>query len=234
MVFIQLDIDILYRSCKLCSNRNRLIITKCSSDKFLNFITNPENELIDQQVKDTYGTYTNIDVYKALMGIYTGKYYYLGVFVREDDVLNQDGTHNIGLYKFIRKLTRSRMNNILNNMIRKVVGSQYNSAEFLLSLMFNLAYIERWLVLKDLPNDLRLPQLFLSANLEATKIYDRLIKCYQEKTSRIDYDVIKFICTWHERLQDCVLKLPILKDDYDLLKTIIMFMLNENDLSMFK
>ncbi|QED40591.1 HE65A [Chrysodeixis includens nucleopolyhedrovirus] len=226
MVFIQLDIGSRAKGYSvLNSDYDRIIFTKCSTDKFLDFINN-SNVLTNQHIKDLYGDCTNVDIYKGLMGIYTGKYYYLGVFAKQQDILNANGTPNVMLYKFIRKLTELRMTNILITMVRyNVKGHEYNNPKLLLTIMFNLAYIEHWLNTKTLPDDVRLPVLLLK-NSKASEVYYRLMSDRQNSKLSSIQDT-NFIYLWQEKLCNIINKLPPLENRYDIVKTIVMYMLNE-------
>ncbi|AJD80761.1 HE35 [Pseudoplusia includens SNPV IE] len=230
MVFIQFDIGSKAKGYSIdSSDEDIIIITKCTPEKFMDYLNN-RNLLVNQHIKTADGDSTSVDIYKALHGIYTGLYYYLGVFATKEDFLNVNGTYNMELYTFTRELTRLRIKNILNTMmLYKVKGNNQNTPKLLLMTMFHLAYTEHWLKENDFPESVKLPSLLQKCNNRKKQVYRHLMRNRLENTVPLQKD-IDYINMWKYELQNRVYQLPATENRYDILKIIIMYMLGESNL----
>ncbi len=227
MVFIQIEIGSRAKgySC-VNSDYDRLIFTKCNVNKFLEYIEK-HNVLSNQHLKTIDGDCGYVDLYKGLMGIYTGKYYYLGVFAKQEDVLNMDGTPNYQLFNFIRYLTRLRMRNILETMLQyKVHDSKWFCPKSQLMLMFNLAYVERWLTTNEFPDEVKLPDLLLEDNHKGRNVYYSLMNA-RKRGKVVSETEENYLNNWRDELRLKLQNLPPLEECYGIRKTIVMYMLDE-------
>lgn len=227
---IKFDIGSKGKGCSINNDEESLVIvTKCTPEKFMEYINN-RTLLVNRHIKSANGNSTCVDIYKLLHGIYTGRYYYLGVFATKEDFVNIDGTFNMELYSFTRELTRLRINNILNTMIKyKIKRDDQKSPNFLLMNMFHLAYIEHWLKEKDFPECVKLPSLLQKSTRRRKQIYSHLMQNKMETTEPVQRD-IDYIIAWKERLEIQLYQLPATENRYDILKIIIMYMLGESNL----
>ncbi|AXU41499.1 HE65 [Alphabaculovirus altermyunipunctae] len=228
MVYIKLDIGSHAKGYSTeNSDRDYVIFTKCSPEDFLCYI-NDRNHLVNVHGKTEEGDdCTYVDLYKGLHGIYTGKYYYLGVFARESDVVDKNGLPNTELFVFIRQLARLRMFNILQTMLRyKVKRSANEDAKQLLAIMYNVAYVDRWLASEKFPEHNYLPQL-LNGNAERIQLYDTLMKL-RHTNGPVDEEHKTYIHEWQESLKNKLSRIPPLPERYDVLKTIVKYALNDS------
>ncbi|AAY84004.1 HE65 [Chrysodeixis chalcites nucleopolyhedrovirus] len=227
---IQFDIGSISKGYSIdSSDKDIIIVTKCTPEKFMDYLYN-RTLLVNNHTKTVDGNSTSVDLYKALHGIYTGRYYYLGVFTTKEDFLNTNGTYDMELYTFTRELTRLRINNILKTMMMyKIKGNNPDAPKFLLMTMFHLAYTEYWLKNNDFPDCVKLPSLLQKCNTRKKKVYRHLMRNRRENTVPLQRD-IDYINNWQYRLKIQVSQLPATKNRYDVLKIIIMYMLGESNL----
>ncbi|ACH69413.1 HE65 [Pseudalatia unipuncta granulovirus] len=244
MVYIKVDIGSHAKGYSTeSSDHDYVIFTKCSEDDFLHYINNRQH-LVNVHKKNEDGDdCTYVDLYNGLYGIYAGNYYYLGVFAEEKDVVDKNGLPNSELFTFIRQLTRLRMLGILQTMLRFKVriptggdkkkkggGDQEKKQEIdpknLLNIMYNNAYVDRWLRTKQFPQHNRLPEL-LDNNQQRVELYKELMlkRVNQTPASEQDKD---YIDQWQKQLQDKLAEFPPLPERFDVLKAIVRYAMNDS------
>lgn len=229
------------------SDRDYVVFRRSDEDAFLDHIADNKKRLVNVHGKDDEGNdCVYMDLYMGLMGIYTGKYYKLGVFSEREHFVDKNGIENTALFEFVRQLTRERMTNILKTMIRLRPGksdakeSFQSCPKYLLSLMYNLAYINFWLKHKTFPKANRLPQL-LERRTDSVLVYERLMELRRwnatcspaeaKKASEPDRSALEL---WQKELAAKLDMLEPLPELYDLKKVMVMYMLNLGDLVMPK
>ncbi|AOW41393.1 he65 [Trichoplusia ni granulovirus LBIV-12] len=244
MVYIKVDIGSHAKGYSTeSSDHDYVIFTKCSEDDFLHYINNRQH-LVNVHKKNEDGDdCTYVDLYNGLYGIYAGNYYYLGVFAEEKDVVDKNGLPNSELFTFIRQLTRLRMLGILQTMLRFKVriptggdkkkkggGDQEKKQEIdpknLLNIMYNNAYVDRWLRTKQFPQHNRLPEL-LDNNQQRVELYKELMlkRVNQTPASEQEKD---YIDQWQKQLQDKLAEFPPLPERFDVLKAIVRYAMNDS------
>ncbi|AAR28832.1 he65 [Leucania separata nucleopolyhedrovirus] len=227
MVYIKLDIGSHAKGYNTsASDHDYVIFTKCSSDEFLQYI-NGRNHLANVHGKtdDTNDDCTHVDLYKGLHGIYTGKYYYLGVFAQESDVPDTE------LFEFIRQLAKLRMPNTLRTMLKyRAKRASADDPKQLLAIVYNLAYVDRWLRTGQFPPCNRLPQL-LDDHVERVRLYEILMKHRVDGTP-VEPEHKTYVYDWRDALEAKLSRYPPLPERCDVLKTMVMYMLDEGELVM--
>lgn len=183
---------------------------------------------------------TYVDLYNGLYGIYAGNYYYLGVFAEEKDVVDKNGLPNSELFTFIRQLTRMRMLGILQTMLRFKVrisgdkkkkggGDQEKKQEIdpknLLSIMYNNAYVDRWLRTDQFPEHNRLPEL-LDNNQQRVELYKELMLKRVNQTPATEQEK-DYIDQWQKQLENKLAEIPPLPERCEVLKAIVRYAMND-------
>ncbi|QHB21770.1 orf111 [Artaxa digramma nucleopolyhedrovirus] len=224
MVYIKLEIGSRAKGYGVStSDRDYVIFTKSSEDLFLRFIDNKQLLVNRHENGEDGNDYVYVDLYKGLMGIYTGNYYYL-IFAQQKDVVDETGALNVDLYKFIRELTEMRIVNVMRTMMRyKVVEAK---VKFVLALMFNCAYVEHWLERKRAPDQPVLPAM-LSGNERALCVYQTLMeKRSSNSAAMASAHESEFVACWREKLTARLAHVPPLPEVPNVRKSIVMYMLN--------
>ncbi|AIZ48580.1 he65 [Agrotis segetum nucleopolyhedrovirus B] len=241
MVYIKFDIGSRAKGYNIeDSDYDYVIITKCDESDFLLYLDN-RNHLVNRHTKTEDGSdCTHVDLYNALMGIYKATYYYLGIFASQEDIIDKYGQPNTELFAFIRALTDMRMPNIVKTMCRsyRIPSSSSSSSskkdskkspdnpKNLLAMMFHLAFVDRWLRVRKLPEHRRLPELLYN-NKERLALYESLMQ--KRKTSASSSsEELQYMQRWQETLMTRLDKIPPLPERFDVRKAILMYMLNEN------
>ncbi|ABY47753.1 HE65 [Helicoverpa armigera granulovirus] len=244
MVYIKVDIGSHAKGYATeNSDHDYVIFRKCNEDDFLYYINNRQH-LVNVHKKNEDGDdCTYVDLYHGLYGIYAGNYYYLGVFAEEKDVVDKNGVPNTQLFTFIRQLARLRMPGILKTMLRfkvrkpaekkKTKDNKNNKDEekenidpkHLLTIMYNNAYVERWLRTEQFPEHNRLPQL-LGHNEERIQLFEKLMLKRVNKTPATEQEK-EYIDKWQKQLQDKLDEVPPLPERFDVLKTLVRYAMND-------
>ncbi|ACI28727.1 HE65 [Agrotis ipsilon multiple nucleopolyhedrovirus] len=238
MVYIKFDIGSRAKGYNTeDSDYDYVIITKCDESDFLLYLDN-RNRLVNRHDKTEEGDCTHVDLYNALMGIYKGTYYYLGIFAGQEDIIDKYGQPNTELFTFIRALTDMRMPNIMKTMCRayRISSSSSSSTKKeskkspdnpknLLAMMFHLAFVDRWLRVRKFPEHRRLPELLFN-NGEQVALYESLMQKRRTGASSSS-DEVQYMQQWQETLMARLDRIPPLPERFDVRKAIVMYMMNE-------
>jgi hypothetical protein len=218
------------------SDYDYMIVTKCSEEDFLLFLDN-RSKLVNRHGKtDDNFDCTYVDLYSALMGIYKGNHYYLGVFATQEHIVDKNGIPNTELYLFIRALTSMRMPRIVKTMcqnynIKKMKTKKTdpkkapNYPKNLLAAMHNMAYVQRWLRTRKYVEHTPLPEL-LGNNKERVAMYHTLMDKRKNGETATD-EQVQFMEDWQESLYERLERIPELPERYDVRKVIALYMMNE-------
>lgn len=237
MVYIKFDIGSRAKGYNTDdSDCDYVIITKCPESDFLLYIDN-RNHLVNRNSKTDNGDCTHVDLYNALIGIYKGNYYYLGIFAEQKDVVDENGQPDMELYAFIRALTDMRMLNIMKTMARSYrtmsSGSLKKSADSkkspdnpknLLAIMFHLAFVDRWLQIRTFPEHKRLPELLYNDE-RRVQMYESLMTKRKAGTSASSEE-FQHMKQWQETVLARLDEIPPLQEQFDVRKAIVMYMMN--------
>lgn len=252
MVYIKFDTGSRAKGyATSASDNDYVIVTKCSEEDFMLFLDN-RNKLVNRHKNEEGSDCTYVDLFSALMGIYKGTFYYLGVFAKEKDFVDKNGIDNNELFTFVRELTALRMPAIVKTMclnynIKKMKTKHAaqkkpkkpedkiddeedfknapSNPKNLLAAMHNMAYVQRWLRIRKYVEHEPLPQL-LGTNKERRAMYDALMDKRKLKKPATDEE-IQFMEDWQETLYEQLDRIPNLPERYDVRKVIALYMMNE-------
>ncbi|AKN80608.1 HE65 [Perigonia lusca single nucleopolyhedrovirus] len=132
------------------SDRDIIEITKCSPSRFMEHILDDSKRLhnthtlIRNEQNSNIGDLVKVDLFVALRGVYTGKYYYLAAFATRSDMNNDN------LYEFVHDVALLRLPMILHTMIKYRPKSKL--PKNLLGIVYNLLYVNYCLNNNNLPN----------------------------------------------------------------------------------
>ncbi|WBB27269.1 HE-65 [Mythimna sequax nucleopolyhedrovirus] len=240
MVYIKFDVGSHAKGyATSASDNDYVIVTKCSEEDFMLFLDN-RNKLVNRHKNEDGCDCTYVDLFNALMGIYKGNFYYLGVFAKKEDFVDKNGIDNNELFTFVRELSTLRMPAIaktmcLNYNIKKMktkhaarkedFKNSPSNPKNLLAAMHNMAYVQRWLRLRKYVEHEPLPQL-LGLNKERRAMYESLMEKRNSQTPATDEE-IQFMEDWQENLYQQLSHIPDLPERYDVRKVIALYMMNE-------
>ncbi|AAS82606.1 ORF132 [Agrotis segetum granulovirus] len=234
MVYIKIDIGSHTKGYSTnTSDRDYIIFSKCDAYTFLDHISE-KKRLVNVHKKDEEGNdCVYVDLYKGLQGIYTGKYYYLGVFAKQSDVKDKNGWENVNLFEFIQDLTKLRIHLILKTMVKyRVKTSLTDQPKQLLAIMFNLAYIEHWLKYNTFPEVNKLPNLLYDEE-KPLRYYKSLMKARVENTVTTLSEEVDYIKNWQDAVEVKLESFGTPLERYDIQRNIVMYMLNAGSLQGF-
>lgn len=197
MVYIVIDTGSRAKGYAIeSSDLDLKVYSKCSREQFELYIDNKQLlknvhkrvELCDVHTVDDTKTFSPhdlcdvvyIDLYVGMIGIVTGKNPDLGVFLKENDIKNKDGTVNTQLYKFIKDLTHLSLCPIVTTMMKYAILPKSKN---LLQLMFNYVYVEYYLKYGKAPQSTRILKIVYELNDDtlATPVNTSNATMYQQK-----------------------------------------------------